>query len=81
MGGLLDKEEHPLKQHAHTHKSGGSDPLDLSFDIDLSEYLKKTGGVLSGFLTLSGDPTAELHAATKKYVDETTLKGWEIIGP
>lgn len=28
-----------------------------------------TGGVMSGFLTLSGAPTANLHAATKGYVD------------
>jgi hypothetical protein len=29
----------------------------------------KTGSTMTGFLTLSGDPTANLHAATKAYVD------------
>jgi hypothetical protein len=32
-------------------------------------YLPLTGGTLSGLLTLSGAPTATLHAATKFYVD------------
>ena len=29
----------------------------------------RTGDVMSGFLTLNADPTADLHAATKQYVD------------
>ena len=33
-------------------------------------YLPKAGGTLTGALTLSGDPTADLQAATKKYVDD-----------
>lgn len=32
-------------------------------------YLPITGGTLTGALTLSGDPTADLQAATKAYVD------------
>ena len=32
-------------------------------------YLPLTGGTLTGLLTLSGPPTANLHAATKAYVD------------
>lgn len=32
-------------------------------------YLKQSGGTLSGALTLAGDPSAALHAATKHYVD------------
>jgi hypothetical protein len=31
--------------------------------------LPMTGGILTGLLTLSGPPTAPLHAATKAYVD------------
>lgn len=34
-----------------------------------SAFLPLTGGTLSGPLTLSADPTAALHAATKQYVD------------
>src|ERR1044071_6753973 len=32
--------------------------------------LNLSGGTLTGFLILSGAPTADLHAATKKYVDD-----------
>lgn len=34
--------------------------------------LDKTGGTLTGPLTLNGSPTASLHAATKQYVDEVS---------
>ena len=35
----------------------------------LSHYLALTGGTMTGALTLAGDPTAALQAATKEYVD------------
>jgi len=35
-------------------------------------YVKITGDTMTGLLTLSGVPTADLHAATKKYVDDNT---------
>ena len=35
-------------------------------------YLPLSGGTMTGALTLSGAPTADLHAATKKYVDKST---------
>ena len=38
-------------------------------DSALAGYLPLSGGTLTGELTLSGDPTSNLHAATKKYVD------------
>lgn len=34
-----------------------------------SEYLPVSGGAMEGALTLNGDPTENLHAATKQYVD------------
>lgn len=34
------------------------------------EYVPLTGGTMTGKLTLSGAPTSNLHAATKKYVDD-----------
>ena len=37
---------------------------------ELSEFLRKSGGTMRGPLTLAGAPTADLHAATKKYVDD-----------
>lgn len=32
--------------------------------------LPKAGGTMTGYLTLNGTPTADLHAATKKYTDD-----------
>ncbi len=32
--------------------------------------LDKSGGTMTGALTLSGAPSADLHPATKKYVDD-----------
>lgn len=53
---------------------------------ELTGYVAKTGGTMTGTLTLSGDPTADLHAATKQYVDAAkpkmvaitlTAAGWD----
>ena len=37
-----------------------------------AEAVAKAGDTMGGLLTLSGPPTAILHAATKKYVDDAT---------
>ena len=34
-----------------------------------ADFLKLSGGTLTGALTLNADPTSDLHAATKQYVD------------
>jgi hypothetical protein len=39
----------------------------------LAEKLPLAGGTMTGSLTLSGTPTADLHSATKKYVDDGLL--------
>lgn len=36
-----------------------------------ADVLLKSGGTMTGALTLSGAPTTNLHAATKKYVDDS----------
>jgi hypothetical protein len=36
-----------------------------------TDVLLKSGGTMTGALTLSGAPTVDLHAATKKYVDDS----------
>lgn len=41
-------------------------------DTALSARVLKAGDTMGGFLTLNADPTADLHAATKKYVDLTS---------
>lgn len=53
-----------VSQH-NTAESGVHDAL-------FAGKLDKTGGTLTGLLTLNGAPTASLHAATKQYVDEVS---------
>jgi hypothetical protein len=45
------------------------DPSDIT---DLSSYLLKSGGSMTGPLLLHGDPTDATEAATKQYVDDST---------
>ena len=40
-----------------------------------ARYLQLSGGTLTGLITLSGAPTADLHPATKKYVDDMASGG------
>ena len=42
----------------------GSMALELT-----TNYMPKTGGAFSGFVTLHADPTSPMHASTKQYVD------------
>lgn len=59
-------------------------------DTKLEGYLPKSGGTMTGALTLKGEPTADLQAVTKKYVDDSatsikakahkitlTIAGWD----
>lgn len=39
----------------------------------------KAGDTMTGALTLSGAPTLDLHAATKKYVDDTVIGGLGVL--
>lgn len=48
---------------------GDVDTSDLATKAELAGYLPLAGGTLTGNLTLSGDPSANLQAATKQYVD------------
>lgn len=43
----------------------------IALTSDLSSYVAKSGSIMTGALTLSGAPTENLHAATKKYVDDS----------
>ena len=38
---------------------------------DTADLLLRSGGTMTGALTLSGEPSSSLHAATKQYVDNT----------
>lgn len=54
----------PTKTSQLTNDSGF-----LTSHQDISGKLDKSGGTMTGALTLSGNPTSNLHAATKQYVD------------
>jgi hypothetical protein len=49
--------------------SDASKPISTATQNALDAKLNLSGGTLTGFLTLSGPPTSDLHAATKHYVD------------
>lgn len=47
----------------------------------ISGKLDKTGGTMTGFITLHADPTSALHAATKQYADgKLALSGGTLTG-
>lgn len=46
----------------------------ISQDEADARYLQLSGGTMTGALTLSGDPTGDLQAATKQYVDNAAAK-------
>ena len=54
-----------------------------SADLDM-KYVFVAGDTMTGLLTLSGDPTAILHATTKQYVDTAIAAapalGWQLGG-
>lgn len=47
--------------------------LDEFLQGNSAVYVKKSGDGMIGPLTLQGDPTAPLHAATKSFVERTTI--------
>ena len=55
--------------------SGSSSSSGITQGQADNRYLRKSGGTLTGKLTLSGAPTNNLHAATKKYVDDNVGSG------
>ena len=50
-----------------------SDNVIISKGYADDNYLKLSGDTMTGALTLSGDPTIDLHAATKSYVDTNSF--------
>lgn len=49
--------------------------LSATMATSISNHLPLSGGTLTGALTLNADPTADLGAATKQYVDNLTAAG------
>lgn len=52
----------------------------VALTSDLSSYVAKSGSTMTGALTLSGAPTENLHAATKKYVDDSVANYLPLTG-
>jgi hypothetical protein len=50
---------------------GYVDAIETALESQINNKLSLSGGTLTGSLTLSGDPSASLHAVTKQYVDNT----------
>jgi hypothetical protein len=48
-------------------------PVSTAQQTEIDTKLDLAGGTLTGALTLSGDPTNALHAATKQYVDAVAI--------
>lgn len=65
-----DIATHKGDASAHHAKTTDHGALDGLGDDDHIQYLKKSGGTMVGALILHGAPTLDLHAATKKYVDD-----------
>lgn len=64
-GGKIDKIKVNNVEQPISNKT-----VDLYIPV-VTNFLSKTGDTMTGALTLSGAPTSDLHAATKKYVDDT----------
>lgn len=65
---ILNKPSIPTATSDLTNDSDFQTSSDVATAI--SGKLDKSGGTMTGALTLSGAPTQNLHAATKKYVDD-----------
>lgn len=70
--GIVNKADLALD----SEKLDGKDATDYAL---ADEVVKKSGGTMTGALTLHGEPTEDMHAATKKYVDNLNKKDllWE----
>lgn len=70
-----DLFNHPINglQYIYTEPPGGGtnsqDYWTVVNTIVSSDYVLVSGDIMTGDLTLSADPTQDLHAATKQYVD------------
>jgi Collagen triple helix repeat (20 copies) len=73
-GGMIYKKSGTgitIRKHSANTQPGienfdGSGRVDI---LDTNNGIRKSGDTMTGLLTLSGAPTANLHAATKQYVD------------
>lgn len=74
--GVVDKAD----EAQNSLKLGGKPAQDYAIANDA---VKKSGDVMTGALTLNGNPTQDMHAATKQYADSKTEINmlWENTSP
>lgn len=65
-----DTQDNYVPVRVGTPQTGDDAVNKNSLNGTLSNYMKKSGATMTGALMLSGEPTEDLQAATKKYVDE-----------
>ena len=65
-----DTQDNYVSVRVGTPQTGDDAVNKNSLNGTLSNYMKKSGATMTGALMLSGEPTEDLQAATKKYVDE-----------
>ena len=59
-----------IAQQLQTAINAVADAIDI-IETSIAGFLPTSGGTMTGPLTLAGAPTNNLHAATKKYVDDS----------
>ena len=69
LAGSIDWTKLSVSSTVSATELGYVDGVTSSIQTQLDDKLSKTGGTMTGALTLSGAPTIDLHAATKAYVD------------
>lgn len=72
-GAGLRYDASTLNIGAGTGITVNADSVQLDITYADNRYVNATGDTMTGALTLSGDPTLALHAATKQYVDGVAL--------
>ena len=84
MSGFLTLHANPnsdlhaaTKQYVDAAVGGGTTGLVSKVYVDTADGLRvlKAGDTMTGFLTLHANPTSNLHAATKQYVDAAVING------
>ena len=71
LAGSIGWDKLAISSTISSTELGYLDGVTSSIQTQLDDKLSKTGGTMTGALTLSADPSSSLHAATKQYVDNT----------
>jgi hypothetical protein len=73
VAGIVDSAPETLNTLNELAAALGDDAnFATSVSNSIGSKVAKSGDTMTGALTLSGAPTADLHASTKKYVDDST---------